>query len=406
MNTLSGASRWPRLPRAVWALGFTSLLMDASSELVHAMLPLYLAGVLGVSVLTIGLIEGVAEATGQITKVFSGWLSDRLRARKGLTLAGYGLAAISKPLFPLAASAAMVFFARFVDRIGKGIRGAPRDALVADVTPPGLRGAAFGLRQALDSVGAVLGPVAAIALLVSGVADLRAALWFAVIPAVLAVGVLAVGVEEPRRDRARLAVTAARSPARPPIHLADLAALPRRFWWIVALGCVFTLARFSEAFLVLRAAEVGIPTAWVPGVMALMSLVYAATAYPAGTASDRHGSRRLLAAGLVALIGADLLVAAVASPAGLLGGAALWGVHMGLTQGLLSRLVADAAPPDLRGSAFGLFSLATGVALFAASVVAGALWSTAGSSATFLAGAVFAALALGGLLGAGVKQGR
>jgi MFS family permease len=382
-----------KLPRAIWALGFTSLLMDASSELVHALLPIYLATTLGASVAMIGLLEGTAEATSQISKLFSGWLSDRLGHRKWLAVAGYGLAAVTKPVFPLAHSIGAVFAARFVDRVGKGIRGAPRDALVADVCAPDMRGAAYGLRQSMDSVGAVIGPVAAIALMAVFSSQLKTVLWFAVVPAVLAVVVLMLGVEEPRRAPGAASVMA----PRPPLRLTELHRLPRAFWSVVAIGVVFTLARFSEAFIVLRAADVGIATLWVPIAMVAMNVVYALASYPAGAASDRIGSRRLLVAGLAVLVVADAVFALVATPAGVLAGAGLWGLHMGLTQGLLSRIVADAAPEESRGSAFGVFNLATGLAMLVASALAGLLWTTSGARSTFLVGGAFALLAAGAL---------
>ncbi len=370
--------------------------MDASSELVHALLPLYLVGVLGASAVAVGVLEGIAESTAQFVKLYSGWLSDRMRSRKWLIVLGYGLAALSKPLFPLAESVAAVFAARFADRIGKGIRGAPRDALIADVTPPEQRGAAYGLRQALDSVGAVLGPLAAVALLAVFSGNLRTALWFAVIPAALAVLVLIVGVEE-------RAATQSSRPRPAPVQWADVRAMPAGFWGICVLGVVFTLARFSEAFLILRATDVGFSTAMAPVVMVVMSLVYAAASFPAGAASDRIGARGLLLAGLGALVAADALIAFWPRPVGLLLGTALWGLHMGLTQGLLSRLVADHAPTALRGSAFGLFNLATGVAMLLASVLAGLLWTYAGPASPFVAGGLAAVAAM---LGIAVATGR
>lgn len=380
----------PALPAGVWALGFVSLLMDVSSEMVHSLLPLFLVGTLGVSVLAVGFIEGMAEATALIVKVFSGALSDWLGRRKGLAVLGYAMGALSKPLFALAGGAALVVAARFVDRVGKGIRGAPRDALLADITPAAIRGAAFGLRQSLDTVGAFLGPLLATALMLLWANDFRAVFWVAVIPALLSVVVLVIGVREPPRPADVKPVN--------PIRRAALARLPRAYWQVVAIGAVFTLARFSEAFLVLRAPQVGIAAAWVPLVMVAMNLVYAATAYPFGKLSDTMDHRRLLAAGLVVLIAADLLLAAASGWPLLLLGVALWGVHMGMTQGLLAAMVADTAPADLRGTAYGFFNLMSGLALLAASIVAGLLWDRLGSAFTFHAGAGFAALTLVGLL--------
>jgi len=385
------------VPRAVLALGVVSLCMDLSSELVHSLLPLLLTGVLGAGMVAVGVVEGIAEATASIVKVFSGALSDRLPRRKPLVVAGYALAALSKPLFPLAASVPLVLVARFVDRIGKGIRGAPRDALIADVTPPEARGAAYGLRQALDTVGAVLGPLAAAGLMLLLADDIRRVLWIAVLPALAAVAVLVFWVREPARPRSHDAAPQA-------ARFAGFARLGARYWTVVALGAVLTLARFSEAFLVLRAQELGVALAAIPLVLVVMNLVYTAVAYPAGLAADRGYRRALLLGGLAALIAADLVIGAIGTVAGLGAGILLWGAHMGLTQGLLSTLVADAAPPDLRGTAFGVFNLVSGGALLAASVLAGWLWSAYGASATFYAGAAFCGVALIGLLAAAPRR--
>jgi MFS family permease len=377
------------LPPSVWALGLVAMFMDTSSELVHSLLPVFMASVLGASMLAIGLIEGVAEATASIVKVFSGALSDRLGKRKLFVVFGYGLGAASKPIFPLATTIVWAFTARFVDRIGKGIRGAPRDALVADMTPPELLGAAYGLRQSLDSIGAFVGPLAAVLLMIWFADDVRTVLWAATVPAVLAVALLIVGVREPARHE----------PAeRRGLRLTDAERLPRRYWSIVVLGAVFTLARFSEAFLVLRAQSVGLAIGFVPIVMIVMNVVYAGSAYPAGLAADRLSRRRLLIAGLTVLVGADLVLAAARAPTVVFAGAAIWGLHMGLTQGLFAKLVADASPAELRGTAFGIFNLVSGVALLLASVIAGALWNALGAPATFLAGASFAAVAAAGLI--------
>jgi MFS family permease len=375
----------PALPRSVVALGFVSLAMDLSSEMIHALLPLFMVGTLGLSVAAVGLIDGIAEATASITKVFSGWLSDRLGRRKPLILLGYGLAALSKPLFPLAAGALPVLAARFADRIGKGIRGAPRDALIADVTPAQIRGRAFGLRQSMDTIGAFAGPLIAIALMLLLANDIRTVFWIAVIPAVAAVLLVLFAVSEPD--------VAADSPPRLPLRLADLGQLDRAYWGVVAIGVLFTLARFSEAFLILKASDEGLPLWLAPAVLVVMNLVYSAAAYPAGIASDRIGTRGLLLASLVILAAADLLLALVPGLVATFAAVALWGLHMGLSQGLLSRLVADRSPAPLRGSAFGLFNLATGLAMLAASVTAGLLWDGAGPAATFLAGAGFAVAA-------------
>jgi MFS family permease len=379
-----------RLPAAVWVLGFVSLLMDVSSEMIHSLLPLFLVGTLGVSVLAVGLIEGLAEATALISKVFSGALSDYLGRRKGLAVLGYAMGAFTKPVFALAGGVGAVVAARFIDRVGKGIRGAPRDALLADVAPPGARGAAFGLRQSLDTVGAFVGPLLATALMLLWANDFRAVFWVAVIPGVLAVLLLLFGIREAPR--------AAGLRRTNPIRREALARLGAGYWRVVVIGAVFTLARFSEAFLVLRAQQLGVAAAWVPLVMVAMNLVYAATAYPFGRLSDRVDHRRLLAAGLVVLVAADLVLASAADWRLLLAGVALWGVHMGITQGLLAAMVADTAPADLRGTAYGFFNLLGGVALLVSSALAGLLWDRLGAAFTFYAGAGFALLTLLGLV--------
>lgn len=390
-SALSRPSRTASLPAGIWALGFVSLLMDTSSELIHSLLPVFLSTVLGASMATIGLLEGTAEAAASVTKVFSGAISDYFGKRKPLAVIGYGLAALTKPVFPLAQTVGWVFGARFVDRIGKGIRGAPRDALVAEITPPGLRGAAYGLRQALDSVGAFLGPLLALLFMAWTADRIRPVLWVGVAPAFLAVAVLVMGVREPRPAESRPG-------ARRPFSLAGAGGLPRRYWLIVVLGGVFTLARFSEAFLVLRARDVGLPLGLVPAVIIVMNVVYAASAYPAGAAADRLSRRTLAAIGLGMLIAADFALASAASAWPVFLGAALWGLHMGFTQGMFAQLVAEAVPADLRGTGFGIFNLVLGGALFLASVLAGALWGAFGAPATFWTGAALAVVAMSGLL--------
>ncbi|HUT40828.1 MAG TPA: MFS transporter [Gammaproteobacteria bacterium] len=387
----SGMRSLRALPGSIWALGCVSLLMDISSELIHSLLPVFMSSVLGASMLTIGMIEGIAEATASVTRVFSGALSDYLGRRKLLLVVGYGLAAITKPVFPLATTIGWVFAARFVDRIGKGIRGAPRDALVADIAPRQLRGAAYGLRQALDTLGAFIGPLLAVLFMIWLAGDIKAVLWLAVIPAVLAVTVLVLAVREPAAAPREVA-------ARNGLSLAAVRQLSLRYWLVVALGAVFTLARFSEAFLILRAQDVGLAIGYVPLIMVVMNAVYAAFAYPAGAASDALSPRTLLVSGLVVLIAADAVLALAASPVQAFIGAALWGLHMAFTQGLLSKLVADTAPAGLRGTAFGIFNLVSGGALLLASLIAGLLWSVYGAAATFVAGALFAAAAAAGLL--------
>jgi MFS family permease len=372
-----------RIPRGVWVLGFVSLLMDSSSELVHALLPLFLVGTLGASVALVGLIEGIAESTAMFAKVVSGYLSDRQRRRKPWVLAGYGLAAISKFAFPLASSVGLVAAARFADRVGKGIRGAPRDALIADITPSAVRGAAFGLRQALDSAGAVLGPVLAIVAVTAFAGNVRLALWIAVIPAALCVTLIVVGVE----DRAAQGAT-----GRKAIVVADLRNLDRRFAIVCGIAALMTLARFSEAFLILRAQSVGAGNSQAPLVMIAMSIAYTLLAFPAGRWVDRGGAKASLYVGCAALFAAHLVLANASTLALVVVGASLWGVHMAFTQGLFAAWVAGVVPAELRGSAFGVFNLASGVALLVASVLAGLLWDRVSPAATFYAGAALIAL--------------
>ena len=379
-----------KIPGGVWALGFVSLFMDASSELVHSLLPALFVS-LGISMAAIGFIEGVAEATAAITKIFSGALSDWLGKRKILAVIGYGLAAITKPLFPLAQSAEVLFAARFIDRIGKGIRGAPRDALIADITPPSIRGAAYGLRQSLDAAGAFIGPLLAIALMALLSDNISLVLWFALIPAVLCMAFLLFGVEEPDAIPATRDKDGKRGL---PLHRAALAQMSGRYWLIVAIGALFALARFSVAFLALRAMDLGLPIGLSPLVLVLMSVVFSLSSYPVGLLADRMDRGILLALGFVSLIIAELVLANASGYVLAMVGAAIWGVHLGLTQGLLSALVADSAPDHLRGTAFGIFNLVNGIALLFASLIAGVLWQMLGASTAFYAGAAFAGTAL------------
>ena len=378
-----------RIPAGVWALGFVSMLMDISSEMIHSLLPLFMATTLGASAFTIGIIEGLAESTALIVKVFSGVLSDYIGKRKGLALFGYALGALTKPLFALAPTVGVVLAARLIDRVGKGLRGAPRDALVADITPPPLRGAAFGLRQSLDTVGAFLGPLIAVGLMLAWSDNFRAVFWVAVVPGLMAVALLMVGVHEPPRHEGQRRTN--------PISRENLARLSRDYWWVVGIGAMFTLARFSEAFLVLRAQQGTIPLALVPLLLVAMNVVYAGSAYPFGTLSDRMRHGKLLGTGLVMLVASDLVLASGTSWPTLLIGVGLWGLHMGMTQGLLAAMVAEAAPAELRGTAYGFFNLVSGIAMLVASVLAGLLWDRFGASYTFVAGAAFSVAALAGI---------
>jgi len=384
----TGSATWRDVPRGVIALGLVSLLMDISSELIHALLPVFMITVLGASTVAVGLIEGVAEATAAITKVFSGALSDRIGKRKLLVGIGYGLAALTKPIFPLAGTTSAILAARFLDRIGKGIREAPRDALIADITPPAIRGASYGLRQALDTVGAFTGPLLAVGLMALYADNFRAVFWWALLPAGLAVLLLLFGVREPDD------VKATPAQGRWPIRTAELKRMSSAYWIVVATGAMFALARFSEAFLILKAQADGLALTLLPLVYVWMNVVYATVAAPAGILSDKIGRQTMLLGALAVLTLADLILAFVPGLVGTILGVGLWGLYLGLSQGLLSALVADTAPDDLRGTAFGLFNLVTGVALLVASTLAGWLWSAFGPTATFAAGAAFSGLSI------------
>lgn len=392
---MTAAANWitrlQSVPRGVWALGLVSMFMDISSEMIHSLLPIYMVTVLGTSVAAVGLIEGIAEATAMIVKVFSGALSDRIGHRKLLTTIGYGLAAFTKPVFPLATGVNWLIGARFVDRIGKGIRGAPRDALIADLAPDHLRGASFGLRQSLDTAGAFLGPLAAVGLMILTVNNFKLVFWIAVIPVFVALALMIFGVHEPEKKTQT-------TDNKKQLRFSDVHRLPSAYWSVVGVAAVFTLARFSEAFLILKAQAVGLPIALVPMIMVVMNIVYAMMAYPAGVLSDRIGRHGILIVGIAMLIVADLFLAFGSSVPVVMLGVVFWGLHMGLTQGLLATIVADTAPQDLRGTAFGIFYLASGIAMLIASVIAGTLWDAYGPQTTFLVGAAFTAVALAGLL--------
>ena len=385
-----------QIPKGIWVLGFVSMLMDISSEMIHSLLPLFMVTTLGTSVLAVGIIEGLAESTALIIKVFSGILSDYIGKRKGLAVFGYALGALTKPLFAVATSSGLILTARLLDRIGKGIRGAPRDALVADIAPPHLRGAAFGLRQSLDTVGAFLGPLLAVGLMLLWANDFRAVFWVSVVPGTLAVMLLFFGIKEPERHHTEKRIN--------PISKQNLQRLNPAYWRVVAIGALFMLARFSEAFLVLRSFQAGIPIALTPLVMVAMNIIYAASAYPFGKLSDRLSHNRLLALGLIVLIIADMVLAQSNHWSTLLLGVALWGIHMGMTQGLLAAMVADTAPSDLRGTAYGFFNLMSGLALLVASILAGFVWDQFGAATTFYTGAGFCLLALAGLIASDNKQ--
>jgi len=380
-----------KLPAGIWALGFVSMFMDISSELVHSLLPVFMVSVLGTSVTAVGFVEGVAEAIALIVKVFSGYLSDLLKKRKLLALIGYSLAAFTKPLFPLANSLAAVMTARFTDRIGKGIRGAPRDALIADITPASDRGAAFGLRQSLDTIGAIAGPLLAIFFMWLFLEDIRMVMWIAVIPAFISVTILAFGVKEPEIKKLE-------GKAEVPIRFSDVLRIGPAYWQVVIIAAILTLARFSEAFLILKTQNIGVTMALIPIVMVIMNIAYTLSAYPAGLISDTFGRRNMLLIGILFLIAADFTLALADNIWLVGGGVILWGLHMGSSQGVLAAMIADKAPSHLRGTAFGVFNLVLGFTLLAASILAGVLWDSYGPSATFYAGAIFAAIAFASLI--------
>ena len=387
-------ARLRAIPSSIWALGFVSMLMDVSSESIHALLPIYLVTVLGASNQTVGLIEGVAGATASVARVFSGALSDWIGKRKLLVVLGYGLAALSKPIFPLAKSVGWVLFARFVDRIGKGVRDAPRDALVADLSPVELRGASIGLRKSLDTAGGFIGPGIAILLMWLTADNYHVVFWVAVVPALVALVLLLSAVREPDRPRAAQV-------ARFSLSLAAIRQLGLPYCLVVGLASVFGLASFSEAFLILRAQGAGLPVVIAPLVFVVMNVVSTGAAYPAGVLSDRYNRLVVLGAGFVVLIAADLVLAFAGGLPEVMIGIALWGLQAGLTAGLFSTLVADTSPTELRGTAYGLFNLANGAALLVASLAAGGLWDRLGPGATFGMGAGLALIALCGLLAVG-----
>ncbi|HYD19604.1 MAG TPA: MFS transporter [Patescibacteria group bacterium] len=365
------------------------MFMDISSEMIHSLLPVFLTGVLGVSALSVGIIEGIAEATASTVKIFSGAVSDWIGRRKPLLLLGYGLATLTKPLFPLAHSFETVLLARFVDRIGKGIRVAPRDAYLADITPQEQLGSAYGLRQTMDTTGAFIGPLLAVALMIYTVNDYRFVFWAAIIPALAVVFIIIFGVHEPAKKK--------QAEKRPfPLRPADIKALSGTFWLVTAIASVLTLARFSEAFLILRGDNIGLSAAYAPAILIVMNIVYSASAWPVGALSDRIGRNGLLAVGIAMLIAADLVLAFATSPLLVFAGAALWGLHMGLTQGIITAYIAQNIPASLRGTGFGVYNFVTGLVLLAASVIAGWLWSAQGPAFTFGAGALFSALSLAG----------
>ncbi len=375
----------PPLPRNVWILGFVSLFMDLSSEIYHALLPAFVTMVLGLPATALGAIDGVAEATANFAKLYSGRLSDRSLKRKPWILFGYGLAALSKPLFPLASNAPLLVLARFTDRIGKGIRGSPRDAMIADETPPEIRGRAFGLRQALDTAGALLAPLAAIGLMALFMSDIRRVFVIAIAPAAISFALAWLVLREPHDHQVQ---------SKKPPFFSGFRSLEKGTKRLLQVGFLFALARFSEAFLILKGIDVGLSEALSPLTLAIFNLAYVALAYPAGALSDRMSPKSILIVGILALIAGNLVLAETSSFTGLVVGTALWGAHMALTQGIFSRMIADSAPPELRATSFGAFYFVTGIAALLASLGAGWLWDSEGASSTFLTSAGIGAVAI------------
>jgi len=374
-----------RIPRTVWVLGFVSLLMDISSEMIHALLPLFMAGTLGASAIWIGLVEGIGEGTALIAKVFSGVVADRFGHKKRLVFAGYFLGVISKPVFALAGSMPVVLAARFFDRIGKGLRGAPRDAIVADVTDESIRGAAYGLRQSLDAAGAFVGPLLAALLLLLWTEELRSIFWIALIPGAACLALILFGVE----DNVTPTVNTK--------HIAwkDLKiVITPAFVQLVILGTLFSLARFSNAFIVLRAADIGIEHAWIPMTVVLMNIAFSLSSYPFGKLADKLNPMKLLALGMVLLALANLLFAYAANYRILAAGIVLFGMHLGATQGIFSTIISEIAPSEVRATAFGIFNFFSGLALLASGLVAGSLWEYMGAQYCFGGGVVFALITL------------
>ena len=377
---------FPNIPRQVWALGWVSLFTDISSEAIISVLPLFLTTTLGASVTTVGLIEGIAEATASILKVFSGAISDYWGQRKSLAVLGYGLSTFVKPLFAIASSPSWVLLARFADRTGKGIRAAPRDALVADVTDASNRGAAYGLRQSLDTVGALLGPLLAMIVLDRSPQNFRLVFWLAVIPGMIAVMFLVFGVTEPRQQQNQQRVN--------PLNRSALSSLGSNYWWLLLAVLIFNLGNSSDAFLLLKAQQVGIPAAFIPLTLVVQNLTYALFAYPLGRLSDRISRRQLLISGwlIYALVYGGLALVDRAPQFWIL--LAVYGVHLAMTQGTITALVADLVPANLRGTAFGFLNLAVGLALFPASLLAGLLWQQFGAGVAFAVSSGLAVIAI------------
>ena len=375
-----------RLPRQVAILGVISLLTAMSSAMVYGLLPVFLVKVLGASTASVGVIEGIAEAMMSLARIFSGRASDWMGRRKPLVLLGYAVSAVNKVMFPLAGTVSIVFAARVIDRIGKGLRDAPRDAFMTDVTPAKVRGSGFGLRLAFYTTGFVIGPLAAMEVMQLSGDNFRLVFWLAVIPAVLAIIILIFGITEHASTKF--------VPRPLLLRRSEFALFTGAFWWAIAVASLLSLARFSYAFLILKAYGIGVDAAYVPIVLVLMHLVYAAAAYPFGVLADHMDRRLQLGIGAAILIAADMVLATANVGWMAAIGAGLWGLQMAATQGLLSASVADAAPEELRGTAFGIYDMSVGLATFVASAAAGALWMVGGSPLAFGFSGLIAAAAI------------
>jgi len=390
----SPAARWTPA-RNVLALAAVSFLTDASSEIIAPLLPLFLVGTLGVTVSMVGVIEGGAETVASLLKLASGWWSDRVSRRKPLIVAGYAIASLVRPLVAVAQSGSQVLAIRLVDRVGKGIRGAPRDALLAASTPLEFRGRAFGFHRAADHAGAVVGPLVALACLQWLGMPVRHVFWVAAIPGALAV-LVAIGFVREQRAPSAVAPVAAPVVAAPPAQAAEvapLAALPRSFWLTMVPILVFTLGNSTDAFLLLRASQLGVPTALIPLLWVVLHLVKSVSSTPAGALSDRVGRRPLIVAGwlLYAAVYGGFSLATDPWHAWALFG--VYGVVFGLSEGTEKALVADLLPARRRGTAFGWYQATVGVAALPASIVFGAVWDRHGSPAAFAMGAALAVAA-------------
>jgi MFS family permease len=367
----------------IFSAGLASFFMDISSEMIYPLVPLFLANVLGVNKSVIGLIEGIAEATASLLKVFSGWFSDRINNRKWLMAGGYGISTLSRPLIAIASGWLLILFSRFVDRLGKGIRTAPRDAIIAESADKNNLARAFSFHRAMDTMGAVVGP--AIALLLLGYFDnnYRLVFWVSMVPGVLAVLMIILFIREKKRDTSTLA-------ARPRLTL-------RHFDWkvrfFILIATLFALGNSSDAFLILRAQQVGIATALVPAVYLTFNLVYSLAAVPAGIAADRFGRKRIILLGFLLFSGLYYGFGAMETPGTIWLLFILYGLFMGLTEGIQKAFLATIIPTEFKATAFGAYATFVGLAAFPASLIAGWLWDHVSPAATFYYGSATAGLA-------------